>query len=185
MYKLILKIYPGLNTYGFKHYLFRIEWYFLSFLFRITPRHLYFIRNILLRISGAKIGKNVKIYPSVVITDPINLTLGDRVNIGWNVCLYCIGKVSIDNDTTISQYTHISAGTHDINDNFRVIKSNIYIGSNVWIAYGAFVGSGKKDIKIEDNAVLGAKCVVMTNVSKNAVVAGNPAKLLRYRDFYL
>ena len=38
------------------------------------------------------------------------------------------------------------------------------------------------DINIGDNAVIGANAVVVKDIPANAVVVGNPAKIIRYRD---
>lgn len=58
-------------------------------------------------------------------------------------------------------------------------KSEItLIGNDVWIGRSAIIISG---VSIGDGAVVGAGSVVTKNVPAYGVVAGNPAKLLRYR----
>lgn len=57
-------------------------------------------------------------------------------------------------------------------------KGRTSIGSDVWIGYGATILSG---VTIGDGAVIGAGAVVAKNVAPYAVVAGNPATLIRYR----
>lgn len=52
------------------------------------------------------------------------------------------------------------------------------IGSDVWIGDGAFVKSG---IKIGNGAVVGMGAVVTKNVPDYAIVAGNPARVVRFR----
>jgi acetyltransferase-like isoleucine patch superfamily enzyme len=52
------------------------------------------------------------------------------------------------------------------------------IGNDVWIGLGAIVLSG---ISVGDGAVIGAGALVSKSVPPYAVVAGNPAQLLRYR----
>lgn len=52
------------------------------------------------------------------------------------------------------------------------------IGNDVWIGLGAIVLSG---IIVGDGAVIGAGAVVSRSVPPYAVVAGNPARILRYR----
>jgi len=52
------------------------------------------------------------------------------------------------------------------------------IGNDVWIGANALIKSG---LKIGDGAVIGAGAVVTKNVKPYAVVAGVPAKLIRYR----
>lgn len=52
------------------------------------------------------------------------------------------------------------------------------IGNDVWIGYGAII---KRGINIGTGAVIGAGAVVTKNVEPYAIVAGCPAKLIRYR----
>ncbi len=57
-------------------------------------------------------------------------------------------------------------------------KGDISIGNDVWIGHGALIMSG---IKIGDGAVIGAGSVVTKDVENYAIVAGNPAKFIKYR----
>ena len=53
------------------------------------------------------------------------------------------------------------------------------IGNNVYISHGAIVFGG---ITIGNNVTIGANAVVTKPVPDNAVVAGVPAKILRYKN---
>ncbi len=52
-----------------------------------------------------------------------------------------------------------------------------YIGNNVQIGANALVIGG---INIGDNAIIGGGAIVTHDVPKNAVVVGNPAKIIKY-----
>lgn len=54
----------------------------------------------------------------------------------------------------------------------------VKIGNDVWIGDNVFVKNG---ITISDGAVIGANAVVTKDVPPYAIVAGNPAKIIRYR----
>ena len=54
----------------------------------------------------------------------------------------------------------------------------IHIGNDVWIGDEVFVKNG---VTIGDGAVLGARSVVTKDVPPYAIVAGVPAKIIRYR----
>jgi acetyltransferase-like isoleucine patch superfamily enzyme len=57
-------------------------------------------------------------------------------------------------------------------------KGSVSIGNDVWIGSEALILSG---VTIADGAVIGARSVVTRDVPAYAVVAGNPAKIIRYR----
>lgn len=57
-------------------------------------------------------------------------------------------------------------------------KGETKIGNDVWIGFRAIILSG---LTIGDGAVIGAGAVVTTDVPPYAIVAGNPAKVVRYR----
>ena len=57
-------------------------------------------------------------------------------------------------------------------------RGDVIIGNDVWIGREAFIISG---IHIGDGAVIGARSVVTKNVAPYAIVAGNPAKVIRER----
>ena len=54
----------------------------------------------------------------------------------------------------------------------------IVIGNDVWIGEGAFIRQG---VEIGDGAVVAARAVVTRDVPPYAIVAGTPARILRYR----
>jgi acetyltransferase-like isoleucine patch superfamily enzyme len=57
-------------------------------------------------------------------------------------------------------------------------KGDVVIGNDVWVGRGAAILSG---VTIGDGAAIGAYAVVTKDVPSYAIVAGNPAKLVRLR----
>jgi len=57
-------------------------------------------------------------------------------------------------------------------------KGNVTIGSDVWIGAEAIVLSG---VTIGNGAVIGARSVVTKDVPPYAIIAGNPARVIKYR----
>lgn len=57
-------------------------------------------------------------------------------------------------------------------------KGDVNIGSDVWVGTEAAIFSG---VTIGDGAVVGARAVVTKDVAPYAIVAGNPARVVRYR----
>lgn len=59
-----------------------------------------------------------------------------------------------------------------------IVKGTTVIGNDVWIGLGAIILSG---VVVGDGAVIGAGAVVSKPVPPYAIVAGNPARIIRYR----
>lgn len=57
-------------------------------------------------------------------------------------------------------------------------KGDVVIGNDVWIGQEAMILSG---VSVGDGAVIGARSVVSRDVPPYAIVAGNPARLVRFR----
>lgn len=155
----------------------RVLWALTRPLFRWSPRPLWGWRRFLLRLFGARIGKGAQIYPTARITIPWNLVIGNDAAVGDGARLYALGPIAIGSRSTISQGAHLCAGTHDLDDPARtLLKLPIVVGDDAWVCADAFVGPG---ISIGDRSVAGARAVVVKDVPAGAVVAGNPAKLIR------
>lgn len=136
-------------------------------------------RVLVLKCFGAKIEWSTHIYASVKIWAPWNIEMGVNSSLGPNVDCYNQGKISIGANTVISQKTYLCASSHDYTKtDFPLILKPITIGNGVWIAADSFIGPG---VFIGDNAVIAARSVVVKNVVDNAVMGGNPAKLIKIR----
>ena len=161
-----------IRNYTPKEYLLRISWSIANILFKLTPKPLHWVRVGILISFGAKVGKQVVIYPSVDVQFPWNLEIGDFVAIGRGVKLYNLGKLSIGHKTTISQYTHVCGGSHSYKDgSMNLLKGEISIGNSCWIAADCFIGP---DVTIGDNIVVGARSVVVRSITDPGLYAGHP-----------
>lgn len=58
------------------------------------------------------------------------------------------------------------------------IKGDIVVGNDVWMGYNSLIKNG---VKIGDGAIIAANAVVVKDVPPYAVVAGNPAKVVKMR----
>ncbi|WP_312761376.1 acetyltransferase [Epilithonimonas sp.] len=115
------------------------------------------------------------IHPSAVVSKRTIFGYGNAVmagvviNSSVKIGNHCIinTSASIDHDCEIDDFVHISP--------------NVSLAGNVRVMEGAHVGIGatvKQDITIGKWSVVGAGAVVVNNVPNNAVVVGNPARLL-------
>ena len=92
---------------------------------------------------GAKVGKEVKTFPSVRVWAPWNLELGDNSSLGDRVNCYCVTTVSVGAYTTISQDSTLCAATDDPTQlHLPLITREISIGSHAWLCAETFVMPG-------------------------------------------
>jgi len=129
------------------------------------------------------IGNNVIINKNVIIWVE-SISFGDNIQINPNTCIY--GRVIIGNNVMIAPNCMIAAGNHGIEVNNEPMilqkcttKGPIRIGDDVWIASNSVLLDG---IKIGSGAIVGAGSVVTKDVPPMAIVIGNPARVVRYRD---
>ena len=99
--------------------------------------------------------------------------LGDRAN------AYTLGIVEIFENATVGQEVYLCTGTHAFNNpEMNLITSKITVHKGVFIGARAFIMPG---ITIGENAIVGAGSVVIKNIDRDTVVAGNPAKFIKSR----
>lgn len=103
--------------------------------------------------------------------------IGSFCSIAQNVTIFAGGEHNMHWVTTYPlriAFGHPLAGK----DGLPRTKGKTTIGNDVWIGYGATILSG---VTIGDGAVIGAGTVVVKDVLPYAIVAGNPARLVRFR----
>ena len=149
------------------------------------------------------ISPTVKLGKDVQLSRFINLygcEIGDETKIGAFVEIQ--KNATVGKHCKISSHTFICEGV-EIQDNVFVGHSVTFINDSYpratsegqlqteahWkvektiVRKGASIGSGStilSNVSIGENAIIGAGSVVTRNVPPNAIVAGNPAKILRY-----
>ncbi|MCQ8119763.1 putative colanic acid biosynthesis acetyltransferase [Methylomonas rosea] len=157
----------------------QIWWIVQSVFFARSPQFLYGWRRFLLRLFGAKIGKNVIIRPSAKVTYPWKLTIGDNSWIGDDVELYTLGEIEIGKNAVISQKSYLCTASHDYTkETFDIYQRKIVIEDEVWIATDVFIAPG---ITIGKCAVVGARSTVLDDMPAGMVCVGYPARPIKPR----
>jgi putative colanic acid biosynthesis acetyltransferase WcaF len=171
----------GGASFSLGNRLFRVLWMTgWLVLARFTPPPLHAWRRMVLRWFGADIAPGARIHASVRIWHPANLRVGTHALIGPGALLYNQGHITIGARSIISQRAHICASTHDVRDPcFQLLLRPIVIGQDCWVAAEAFVGPG---VTMADQAVLGARGVLLADAEPGMIYRGNPAEKLRPRD---
>lgn len=131
-------------------------------------------------------GKHINIQPEVYFGNGATLKIGDRSGLGQHCHIQNI-------DLTIGEYVMMA---HDVQfiggghkyDNTKlpmakqttIGRSKLIIGNDVWIgARSTILGNVGT---IGTGAIIGAGAVVTKPVPDYAIVAGNPAKIIKYRN---
>ena len=159
----------------------RILWSIVwTLLYRPTPRFMHGWRRFLLRVFGARIGQGTFPYPSAKIWAPWNLEMGDHSSLGDQVDCYCVDRIRIGSNTTISKYSFLCTASHDYEDPLMpLITAPITIGNGAWITTDVYVGPG---VTVGEGAVVGTRSSVFTDVAPWTVVAGTPARFIKRRE---
>lgn len=142
-------------------------------------------------VAESQIGDGTKVWQFVVVLK------GAKIGENCNICAHTLieGDVLVGNSVTVKSGVQLWNGTR--------VGNNVFIGPNATLTNDIFPRSKKypdkfSGISIEDgasiganvtllpgvtvgrNAMVGAGSVVTQDVPENAVVVGNPAKIIRY-----
>ena len=119
-------------------------------------------------------------------TKKIKLKLGGNVYIGGGgASLHCEGGLTIGFNTKIGEGCFIMTTNHNYKSTTRIpfdnigLMQSVEIGENCWIGAHSIICPG---VKIEDGVVVAMGSVVTKSVPKGAIVGGNPAQIIKYRD---
>ena len=123
------------------------------------------------------------IFRAQMMMDGMNVSIGNNSFINHNFTVLGFSPVMIGNNVAISSGCTLIATDHPGNPCLGnewidlpgpiTIEDGVWIGANVTVLPNVTIGKG---------AVIGAGSVVTKDVPDNAVVVGNPGRIIRYES---
>ena len=140
-------------------------------------------REELIRELFGAAGERPRVLQGFHCDNGLNIRVGDHFLANYNVTILDRALVDIGSNVLIAPGTVITTVNHSLSPRRRLENQcqalPIRIGDNVWIGANCTILPG---VSIGENAVIAAGAVVTRDVPANAIVAGVPARLLRYEE---
>lgn len=139
------------------------------------------IRALMSKLTGKLIDESFGMFPPFYTDCGKNITVGKRVFINSGCRFQDQGGIAIGDDALIGHNVVLATLNHGFAPDSRkdLYPAPITIGRNVWIGANSTVLPG---VTVGDNSIIAAGAVVTKDVPENAVVAGVPAKIIKYID---
>lgn len=161
---------------------------FIKILIKIQSIYLdlynkYLFSKVKCRLNTIIIGPDVN--SNFILNHPKNILIKENVVINGDCYINAEGGVEIGRYCHIAKGLTIFSSNHNYMSNTYIpydektilkpvlIKEFVWIGANVTIIPGIVIGEG---------AVIGSGAVITKNVPDYAIVGGNPAKVIKFRD---
>lgn len=154
-------------------------WYFVSvILVRSGIIPFSSIIVFILKLFGAKIGKDVRIKPGIYIHYPWKLTLGDH---SWlaECRIENLAEVTIGPNACVSQMAMLLTGNHNYKSvNFDLMANPIVLEEGAWVGANATVCPG---VTVKSHAVLTVGSTATKDLDAYSIYQGNPAVKVKDR----
>ncbi|WP_235565800.1 MULTISPECIES: sugar O-acetyltransferase [unclassified Lysobacter] len=137
------------------------------------------VRTLFSDLIGKPVDDSFLLIPPFYTANGLDIRVGRNVFVNQNCTFYDLGGLDIGDDVMIGPNVSLITTGHPVEPSQRrafVVAKPIVIERNVWIAAGATVIGG---VTVGENSVVAAGAVVTKDVPPNALVAGNPARLIR------
>lgn len=130
------------------------------------------------KLTEKKVDESFRLFPPFYTDCGINISLGKNVFINAGCKFQDQGGIEIGDNVLIGHNVVIASINHDFSPANRqsMYAKKVKIGSDVWIGSNSTILPG---VCIGDGAIIGAGSVVTRDVPSCALVAGNPARILK------
>ena len=121
--------------------------------------------------------EDLGLFTPVQIDLPMQMKFGKNVFINHSFTAMSIGGIELGDNVQIGPHVTIVTDNHDLKNRYVLRCKGVRVGANAWIGAGVTIMPG---VTVGENAVVAGGAVVTKDVPANAVVGGNPAKVIRY-----
>jgi len=143
MNQIILRNFKRKKILNWMQLLIYCIWIFSGNLFVNSQIPGSYLRILILKLFGAKIGQGVVFKTNIKIKLPWNLKIGDYTWIGEEVWIDNLSEVRIGNNCCISQGVYFCTGSHNFKSiNFDLILKPIFIEDHCWIGAKSIIAPG-------------------------------------------
>lgn len=98
-------------------------------------------------------------------------------NTGIYITAFNGTTLEIGNGTLIASNVAIQTGNHQLLERDKYDLKSVKIGRNCWLGFGSVVLPG---VELGNNVTVGANAVVTKSFPDNVVIAGCPARIVKY-----
>ena len=143
-----------------------------------------YVRRVICHPIFRSSGRNINIERGAYFGTGSEIEIGDNSGIGVR-CEVC-RPVSIGSNVMMGPDVIVLTTSHTfdridvpIRQQGRLPSKKVLIADDVWIGTRAILLPG---VKIGKGSIIGASAIVTKDVPEYAIVGGNPAKIIRYRN---
>jgi putative colanic acid biosynthesis acetyltransferase WcaF len=175
-----LELYDNSWYHPGRHKILQIAWYYLGLpLLRSWVVPFPVIKCLILRVFGAKIGRNVVIKPGVRVKYPWRIKIGNFVWIGEDAWIDNLANIEIEDNVCLSQGVYLCTGNHDWSDQaFGLRIAPIHLSSGCWLGAKSCILPG---VCVGVGGIVAAGSVVVKDVPAWEIHSGNPAAFRKHR----
>ncbi|RHZ82576.1 hypothetical protein Glove_108g16 [Diversispora epigaea] len=127
------------------------------------------------------VGDGCEIEPPFYCDYGYNIHIGKDFYTNFNCTILDCNRVEIGDHVLFGPNVQLYPATHSVQPEVRATGEElafpIKIGNNVWVGGGTIICPG---VTIGDGVTIGAGSVVTKDIQSYVVVAGNPAKIIKY-----
>ncbi len=137
----------------------------------------------MLRAQLAACGERVYMEPPLTMDYGCHVSVGDDVYCNFGCLFLDSAPIRIGSRVMMAPGVHIYTAHHPLEagprSSGRELASPVWIGDDVWIGGRAVICPG---VRVGNRAVIAAGAVVVKDVPDDALVGGNPARIIRMID---